>query len=132
MLKAFIFIMLVVSAASAFPTGAEIGKKLALTGGQMATCILKRKATSAAGNLWKATLGRIFGGRRLLTRNLNVFTDAAKGLAKKVALPLCNSVGYKSLEFAAKQIGPESWDGDAQACARELVATECNKVINGW
>jgi hypothetical protein len=132
MLKAFIFIMLVVSAASAFPVGGEVGKKLAVSGAQMSLCILKRKATSAAGNLWRTVKGKIWGRRRLLTRNLNRVTDAAKGLAKKIALPLCNAAAYKCLEVAAKQKGQMYWDGDSQACARELVAAECQRTINAW
>lgn len=132
MLKAFICIMLVVSAASAFPSGGDIAKSLLVSGGQMSVCILKRKASSAAGNLWNSIKGRIWGRRRLLTRNLNMITDMAKGAAKKVALPLCNAAGFKLLEIAAKAKTAAYWDGDAQACGRELVSGECQRVLNAW
>lgn len=124
MLKAFIFIMLVVSAASAFPNPQDIAKKMAVGGAQMAACIVKRKAGSAAAALW-GKVTNIFGGRRLLARKLNVVTDMAKGVAMKA----CDVAGFALLNAVASKKGPTYWGDDAKACGRELVHGECAKVI---
>ena len=129
MFKAFVLAMLAISCVAALPTGADLAQYLGVTGGNMATCILKRKVsavTKAAATAWKGVKSMF--GRKL--GYIAAAVGATKGVAKAAATKACNVAGNAVVQKAGKASAGKMWGTDSQACAKELVAASCTTKVN--
>merc|ERR1711935_417853 len=150
MFKTVLVIMLMLSVASAFPTGGEIAKQLLGSGAEVTKCVLKKKASTAIQNAWTG-FKSLFGQRRRLGaldmikgaagKAGNAIKDKAgaagnaiKGkaaeAARKVATPLCQKAANALASRAAENVLKTHFDNDGKACLKEVVDAKCVAKVN--
>merc|ERR1711935_623879 len=134
MFKTVLVIMLMLSVASAFPSGGDIAKQLLGSGADVAKCMVK-KAKAAVQSAWTG-FKSLFGQRRRLgpMDMLKGAAGAVKGkaleAARKVATPLCQKAAYAIAEKAASKVLGDKFDNDGKSCLKEIVDAKCVEKVN--